>query len=159
MGGNTYTTCPGTGAPVATVTSFVPSPGPGRPGGDGEGVCAVCGRIISQRGGFAKRHADKRETARNDGCVCCPKPSDGQPHSIACTARRRAHLECHFDRLLEVVKFYADPKHWEAVLIREAPAGGPNPGAQEWRSGAAIDGGLRARRALGIDGSQEVPDA
>ncbi len=55
-GGNTYDTCPGTGRRVLRVTDRRPSPGNGRVGSDGTGICAACGRDVSQRGRVAKRH-------------------------------------------------------------------------------------------------------
>jgi hypothetical protein len=66
MGGNTYVTCPGTGAPVRRVLATGSDVGPGRPGWDGTGICSECGREVAERGGFAKRHADKRG-AHHDG--------------------------------------------------------------------------------------------
>jgi hypothetical protein len=60
-------------------------------------------------------------------------------------------------RWKEALEFYADPKHWESVLIRQVSDDEPNGGAQEWESGAAVDGGLRARRALQqFDGNDHV---
>lgn len=55
-----YESCAGVGVSVMRVTEHAPSVGPGRVGSDGQGECSVCGRIVAQRGGVAKRHADKR---------------------------------------------------------------------------------------------------
>jgi hypothetical protein len=63
-GGNTYTNCAGVGQRVREVTPPV-GVDRGRVGSNGTGVCFVCGRIISQRGGIASRHADKRDSRSN----------------------------------------------------------------------------------------------
>ncbi len=65
---------------------------------------------------------------------------------IAALRASRAEAE----RLREALDFYANPEHWESTLVREVPCFGPNAGASEWESGAAIDGGERARRALNV---------
>lgn len=55
-----YESCAGAGQLVSDLTQRGSVIGPGMYGGDGEGRCAVCGRVVSQRGGVAKRHRDKR---------------------------------------------------------------------------------------------------
>lgn len=58
------------------------------------------------------------------------------------------HALVERDRLRDALHFYADPENWQAKFRSQAPADGPNPGAQVWESGPANDGGERARRAL-----------
>lgn len=62
------------------------------------------------------------------------------------------HAQCHADinllltelgHLREALEFYADPKHWESIMVEDY-----GDGHQTWESGAAVDGGARARAVL-----------
>jgi len=54
------------------------------------------------------------------------------------------------ERWRKALEFYADPKHWESVMVDDH-----GNGYQTWESGAAVDGGARARAAL-IDGPESL---
>lgn len=47
-------------------------------------------------------------------------------------------------RWKEALEFYADPKHWESIEVEKI-----SDVVSSWVSGAAVDGGARARAALG----------
>lgn len=56
-----YANCPGVGKQVVRVVIECDDPPRGiKPGSNGTGECSRCGRIVSQRGGVASRHRDKR---------------------------------------------------------------------------------------------------
>lgn len=58
-------------------------------------------------------------------------------------AQESTHPAEYVARLRAALEFYADPKHWESVLIEDY-----GDGHQTWESGPALDGGASARAAL-----------
>lgn len=91
------------------------------------------------------RGTDPIGNPRRRYCIACshlwPCPTS---RLIAALRASRAEVE----RLRAGLDFYADPANWESTLVHESGPGEPNPGSSAWESGAAIDGGERARRAL-----------
>lgn len=99
---------------------------------------------LAEMGTKARRenHADGNDPE-------CPWCAIAHPSARRLIAALRASRE-EVGRLRATLDFYADPANWQATCIAAAGPDGPNPGASEWESGPAIDGGYRARVALNV---------